>query len=79
MLPEIQAWLSDPLTGKVVLVGVGIAAIVVAMRLLRQQVASHLHDNTARYQARKAVNFFGVLAALVIVALAFSDRLGGPH
>ncbi len=73
----LEAWLYDPLTGKLVSVLVGLVVIVVAIRLLRRAAGRYLRDNTTRYQARKAVTFFGYLAALVFVALVFSDKLGG--
>ncbi len=73
----LEQWLFDPLTGKLVLVLVGLVFIVVAMKLLRRVAGRYLRDNTTRYQARKAVTFFGYLAALVFVALVFSDKLGG--
>lgn len=73
----LELWLLDPLTGKLVFVLVGLLLIVVAMRLLRRTAGRLLRDNTTRYQARKAVTFFGYLAAIAFVALAFSDKLGG--
>jgi small-conductance mechanosensitive channel len=36
-----------------------------------------VYDNAARYQIRKAINFLGFAAAAVLVALVFSDKLGG--
>jgi small-conductance mechanosensitive channel len=70
-------WLSAPLTGKLALVVLGLVLIVVAMRLLQRAVARYVRDNSARYQARKVVTFFGYLAAAIFVALVFSDKLGG--
>ncbi|MDH5540763.1 MAG: mechanosensitive ion channel family protein, partial [Rhizobacter sp.] len=69
--------MSDPLTGKIALVAAAIVVIMIAMRLVRRALSGRLHDNNARYQARKAVGFFGFMASLAVVALAFSDRLGG--
>jgi small-conductance mechanosensitive channel len=73
----LERWLFDPLTGKLVFVLIGLLLIVVAMRLLRRAASRYLRDNTTRYQARKAVTFFGYLTAIAFVALAFSDKLGG--
>jgi len=73
----LERWLAAPLTGKLVLVLVGLTLIVLGMRLLQRAVARYVHDNAARYQARKVVTFFGYLAAAVFLALAFSDKLGG--
>ncbi len=73
----LEQWLFDPLTGKLVLVLVGLLVIMVAIRLLRRAVGHYLQDNSTRYQARKALTFFGYLASVVFVALVFSDKLGG--
>ncbi len=72
-----EDWLFDPLTGKLVFLLVGLTVIVIAVRLIRRAAASYLKDSATRYQARKAVAFFGYLAAAVFVALVFSDKLGG--
>jgi len=79
--PEIwqiaERWLFDPLTGKLVLVVVGLIAILVLTRLLRRTAARYVRDNAIRYKARKVVTLFGYLAAIIFVALVFSDKLGG--
>jgi small-conductance mechanosensitive channel len=73
----LPAWWSDPMAGRVALVAVIIAIILLIIRLLRQAAQGRLQDSSARYQARKVVNFIGFVAILVTVLLAFSDRLGG--
>ncbi len=73
----LKDWLFDPLTGKLVIVAVGLTLIMVAMRLLRRALTGYVRDNTTRYQTRKVVTFIGYLAAVAFVALVFSDKLGG--
>lgn len=72
-----NAWLLDPFLSKLAWVSGGLLLIVIATRLLRRTLSNHVADSSARYQARKAVTFFGSLGALVFLAAAFSDRLGG--
>ncbi len=76
-MPAFDRWLFDPTAGKLVFVLVGLVAIVIAVRLLRRAVSRAVHDDATRYQVRKGVTFFGYLAAVVFVALVFSDKLGG--
>jgi small-conductance mechanosensitive channel len=77
MASTLQTWWSDPMIGKVVLMAVAIAAILVLIRLLRRAALRRLQDSSARYQARKAVNFVGFAAILVTLLVGFSDKLGG--
>ena len=72
----VKAWLFDPLTGKIVLVVVGVTIIIAVMRLLRRTASRYLHDNTVRYRARKFLSLFSYAAAVVFVAVVFSDELG---
>lgn len=77
MQQMLQGWLSDPLTGKLFFVALGLVAIIVVMQLLRRALTGYVQDSTTRYQARKAVTFSGYLAGVGYVALVFSDKLGG--
>ncbi len=73
----LERWLFDPLTGKLVFVVIGLLVILAAVRLLLRALAGYISDNSTRYQARKAVTFFGYAASIAFVALVFSDKLGG--
>ena len=73
----LERWLFDPLTGKLALVAVGLIAIAAIVRLLRRAVIGYVSGDATRYQARKAVTFFGYVAAGAFIALVFSDKLGG--
>ena len=77
LLQTLEQWLLDPLTGKLVLVLVGLTLIMALTWLLRRTVARYTRDNITRYRARKVITFFGYLAVVVFVALVFSDKLGG--
>jgi len=77
LLQTLEQWLLDPMTGKLVLVLIGLTLIMVLTWLLRRTVARYTRDNTTRYRARKVITFFGYLAVVIFVALVFSDKLGG--
>jgi hypothetical protein len=49
----------------------------VVMNTLATIVACFVTDIDNRYRARKFVTFFGYLAALAVITIIFSDKLGG--
>ena len=76
MSPAFQAWLHSAMVDKLLMVGIGLGAIVLLTQAMRRTAMRHLHDNSTRYQARKAANFFGYVGALVLLLIVFSDELG---
>lgn len=76
-VPVLERWLFDPTAGKIMSIVIGLVIIAVLVRLAHRAAAGYLDDNATRYQARKAVSFAGYVAAGLMVALVFSDRLGG--
>jgi len=77
LVETVKRWLLDPVIGKVVAVVVALLVMFVVVRLAQRSVSRYLKDVDTRYRARKFISFLGYLAALVIMATAFSDRLGG--
>jgi glucose uptake protein GlcU len=76
-LPVLERWLFDPTAGRIMTIAIGIVIIAVIVRLAHRAAAGYLQDNATRYQARKAVTFAGYGAGGLLLALVFSDRLGG--
>lgn len=74
---EVERWLFHPLTARLLLALVGLIVILVAMRVMRRTATRYVSGDSLRYRARKFVSFFGYVAALLFVALVFSDYLGG--
>lgn len=72
-----QDWLSHPTTAKLLILALGLIAIMVLARVLRNTITRYVPSDSARYQARKVVTFIGYLVAAIFVALVFSDQLGG--
>ena len=75
MEQAIEQWLFDPMVGKVVAALLGLLVIYVAGRLLLRSVDRHAKENATRYRARKLVAFARYVAAAVLIATIFSDKL----
>lgn len=73
----IARWLDNPLTGRLVIVLVGVTAIVIIVGFLRRTATRYIRDSGTRYQTRKVISFLGYMATVVFLALVFSDKLGG--
>ncbi|MGQ0645494.1 MAG: mechanosensitive ion channel family protein [Elusimicrobiota bacterium] len=71
----IKRWLFDPHMGRLIAAGVGLLAIYILVRFLRKTAARYVKDFDSRYRAKKALSFVGYLAALLLLAVIFSDRL----
>ena len=76
-LTQLSQWLGDPLAGRLIVLAVGLSLVLLLTRVARHALTKYVHDNAARYQARKAATMLGVVLALVFVATVFSDKLGG--
>ncbi len=74
---SIRRWLLDPTLGKIVALAVMLLVTFGAVRFAQRSLGRHVKDVDTRYRARKFVTFLGYLAALVIVSIVFSDKLGG--
>jgi len=72
-----QAWLHDPVVGKLVAAAVGLLIVFAIVRLLQRSIGQYVGDVDTRYRARKLVGFIGYASAIMVVATVFSDRLGG--
>ncbi len=68
--------LFDPVTGKLVMLGLGFLVIAAGVHLLKRLVGRTLQTGDARYRARKFVTLFGYLAALLLASIVFSSKLG---
>lgn len=77
MEESLKTLLLDPFTGRLVSAAVALLAVYVAGRLLQRSVERYVHDNTARYRARKFVSFLRYLASFVVLIVVFSERLAG--
>jgi len=73
----VKRWLFDPVIGRLIVVLIALALAFALVKFVQRSLAHYVKDVDTRYRARKFVSFLGYLAAVVILAITFSDRLGG--
>lgn len=76
-METIKDWLNDPTFGKFLVVAGGWLIVWLLVKLIQRLVVRAVGDSSARYRLRKFVAFLGFFAALLVVALGFSEYLGG--
>ena len=77
MEDAIRQWLFNPTVGKLVTAAVGLLIVVTLVRFFQKSLSRYVKDPDIRYRVRKFITFFGYLAALLVLATVYSDRLGG--
>jgi small-conductance mechanosensitive channel len=77
VLQILDRWFSDPLTGRLIFLLVGLALVVLAARLLHGALLRYVRDSATRYRARKIVTGLSYLAAAVVAILAFGGQIQG--
>lgn len=78
MIPEaLPPWLVSPGARRVAAALVGLVVIWIATRVVRRSLGRWIDDPSARYRARKVVNFVALLAALVFLASVLLQRVTG--
>ena len=73
----VKRWLLDPVVGKLVAVVVTLLVTFAVVKFAQRSLGRYVKGVDTRYRARKVVSFLGYLAALVIISIVFSDKLGG--
>lgn len=73
----LQGWMSDPTTGKLLALAIGVLVIVGVVRLLNRSLTRMVEDSEARYRTRKIVTFGGYVAVAILILVVFAGRLGG--
>ena len=77
METEIKKFLFDPTVGKIVTIFIGIALIWVLIKVIQKNLFSKIKDSDSRYRTKKVSNIFGYILTLLLIAIVFSDQLGG--
>lgn len=77
MEDRLRALLSDPLTGKLISAVIALLVVFVVGRLLLRSVERYVKHSDARYHARKVVSFARIAVSAIVLAIIFSERLGG--
>jgi small-conductance mechanosensitive channel len=77
MTETIKKILSDPTAGKIATILIGLVVIGIFIKLLKRTVSNYITDSDTRYKTKKIINFFGYLLAAILLAVIFSEKLGG--
>ena len=73
----INRYLFDPTISRLIFATLGLLVVIVVVRVLQKMLSKYVQDSSTRYRARKAATFFGYVLAFVVVAIIYSDKLGG--
>ena len=73
----IQKWLSDPVTGKIIVTVLIFIAVIVLVRLSQRALGRYIENSERRYRLRKLVAFFGYVIAIFLLSIVFSEKLSG--
>jgi small-conductance mechanosensitive channel len=71
-----SAWLYDPTVGKIVAVIAGVLVITLMTRMVGRVLLTRIDSTDTRYRIRKLVNAAGTLAAVILITVVFSNKLG---
>ncbi|MBM7662962.1 small-conductance mechanosensitive channel [Bacillus mesophilus] len=74
---SIQELLSNLMITKLLFVLVGVTAIVIMIKLIQSNVSRYVKDHDNRYKTRKMINMIGYVIGLILIAVIYSDQLGG--
>jgi small-conductance mechanosensitive channel len=77
MTETIKKILSDPTAGKIAAILIGIVVIAILIKLLKKTVSNYITDSDSRYKTKKIINFFGYILTAILLAVIFSEKLGG--
>jgi small-conductance mechanosensitive channel len=69
-------WFLDPTVGKIIAVLAGMLVIAVITRIARWVLLARIESTDTRYRLRKLVNAAGILVAIILITVVFSDKLG---
>lgn len=77
MPDALRSFFEDPALVRLATAILGVLVVAVLVRLVTRSALRHVRDIDTRYRARKMVTGVGYLAALVVVMVVYSARLGG--
>ena len=77
MEEQIRKFLFNPTVGKIVTLLIGIAIIWTIIKILKRNLFSRIKDNENRYRAKKVSTFIGYTLSIILLAVIYSDKLGG--
>ncbi|MCF8462091.1 MAG: mechanosensitive ion channel family protein [Flavobacteriales bacterium] len=77
MEEQIQEILFNPMVGKLATIFIGLAIIWMLIKAVQKNLLSRIHETDNRYRAKKIGTFSGYILTILLIAIVFSDKLGG--
>jgi small-conductance mechanosensitive channel len=77
MLEKFQKFTSNPAFTKLAVILIGIIIIWVVIKLMQRFLITRIKDIDYRYKSKKISGFIGFFFTVILVAIVFSDKLGG--
>jgi len=77
MIEKIKNYLQDPTIGRFIAIAIGVIVIWVIIKILQRKLFTKIEDNDHRYKAKKLSSFIGYFLTIILLAIVYSDKLGG--
>ena len=77
MEDQLKKILYDPTVGKIATILIGIIIIWLIIKAIQKKFISKLKDSNHRYKTKKISTFAGYLFTIILIAVVFSNKLGG--
>ena len=74
---QIKKLLFNPTVGRIVAIFIGIAIIWILIKTVQKNLFSKIKGNDNRYRAKKIGTFIGYILTIILIAVVYSDKLGG--
>lgn len=73
----LHDWLFDPTVGKFAAAIIALILLTILTRFVQKLLGRYIRNSDNRYRARKFVKALSYTTAVIILAIIFSDKLGG--
>ena len=77
MEQTLQEWLQNPWISKTIATIIGLLIIGIIVRLTQKYTSHYVKDTNTRYRVRKIITFIGYILVVFMLAIIFSEKLGG--
>jgi small-conductance mechanosensitive channel len=77
MNEQVKQFLINPVSGKIATILIGVAIIWIIIKAFQKSLLSKIKDNNSHYKAKKTSGFIGWVLTIILIIIAFSDKLGG--
>tara|TARA_R110002124_G_scaffold174286_2_gene341922 strand:- start:934 stop:1833 length:900 start_codon:yes stop_codon:yes gene_type:complete len=74
---QLEEIIRNPAFSKIVFLIAGFFTIWFLIKIIRNKLFTHIKDNENRYRANKISSFAGYALSILLLSIAFSDKLGG--